>query len=243
MGAEKGDEHPPADAPAEGHAAEGEAASGEASLSAEHRRQRDLRVSDAEREHVVGLLQQAIGRGMLTLDEFTERTDTALAARTRGELNTVLVDLPGLGHPDVPGPAPTTPTTPAAAAAPSGVAGSAPTELRAHGAQLVRKGRWFVPAELSVRNRYADTRIDFSEAEFAGPEVHVRLDTKWCSVKFLVPEGSVVDLNGLDELKWATIHDRTHTAHATNGPRFVITGRLYGGSLTLRHPRRNWFAG
>ncbi|WP_007025629.1 DUF1707 SHOCT-like domain-containing protein [Saccharomonospora iraqiensis] len=200
--------------------------------------ERDLRVSDAEREHVVGLLQQAIGRGMLTLDEFTERTDTALAARTRGELNTVLVDLPGLGHPDVPRPAPTTPTAPASAGA-----GSAPMELRAYGSQLVRKGRWFVPTELSVRNRYADTRIDFSEAEFAGPEIHVRLDTKWCSVKFLVPENSVVDLNGLDELKWSTIHDRTHTAHATDGPRFVVTGRLYGGSLTLRHPRRNWFAG
>ena len=32
--------------------------------------------------------------GLITLDEFTERTDTALAAQTRGELNTVLTDLP-----------------------------------------------------------------------------------------------------------------------------------------------------
>jgi hypothetical protein len=64
----------------------------------ERHRQRNLRVSDSEREHVVGLLQRAIGRGMLDLDEFTERTDVALAARTRGELNAVLVDLPGLTH-------------------------------------------------------------------------------------------------------------------------------------------------
>jgi Domain of unknown function (DUF1707) len=61
---------------------------------------RDLRVSDGEREHVVGLLQKAIGRGLLTLEEFSERTDVALAAKTRGELNLVLIDLPGMVHPE-----------------------------------------------------------------------------------------------------------------------------------------------
>ncbi len=57
---------------------------------------RDLRVSDAEREHVGELLQRAVGQGMLSLGEFTERMDTALAAKTRAELNVVLVDLPGI---------------------------------------------------------------------------------------------------------------------------------------------------
>ena len=57
---------------------------------------RELRVSDAEREHVVSLLNKAVGRGMITLDEFTTRTDTALAAVTRADLNAVLVDLPGM---------------------------------------------------------------------------------------------------------------------------------------------------
>ncbi len=55
---------------------------------------RDYRVGDAEREQVVGLLQQAVGQGMLTLDEFTDRMDAALAARTRGELGEVVADLP-----------------------------------------------------------------------------------------------------------------------------------------------------
>ncbi|MDM7488610.1 DUF1707 domain-containing protein [Rhodococcus sp. CSLK01-03] len=77
---------------------------------------RDLRVSDAEREHVGTLLQRAVGQGMLSLGEFTERMDTALAAKTRGELNAVLVDLPGvqvrpeyLPHPAQPGPVPAPP--------------------------------------------------------------------------------------------------------------------------------------
>src|SRR5436305_14939448 len=69
---------------------------------------RDLRVSDVEREHVGQLLQRAVGLGMLSLGEFTERMDTALAAKTRGELNAVVVDLPGirLGNGSTPAPPP-----------------------------------------------------------------------------------------------------------------------------------------
>ena len=66
---------------------------------------RELRVSDAEREHVGQLLQRAVGLGMLSLGEFTERMDTALAAKTRGELNAVLVDLPGMRVAGTPQPA------------------------------------------------------------------------------------------------------------------------------------------
>jgi Mrp family chromosome partitioning ATPase len=57
---------------------------------------RDLRVSDAEREHVASLLHRALERGLLDLAEFSTRVDAAMAARTRGELNAVLVDLPGV---------------------------------------------------------------------------------------------------------------------------------------------------
>jgi hypothetical protein len=58
-----------------------------------------FRVGDADREQVAGLLQQAVGQGMLTLDEFSDRMDAALAARTRGELSAVLIDLPGMQAP------------------------------------------------------------------------------------------------------------------------------------------------
>ncbi|RSM67565.1 hypothetical protein DMH04_48610 [Kibdelosporangium aridum] len=57
---------------------------------------RALRVSDAEREHVAGLLNKALARGLIDLDGFAERLGAALAAKTRAELNTVVIDLPGL---------------------------------------------------------------------------------------------------------------------------------------------------
>lgn len=96
---------------------------------------RDFRVSDEEREHVVKLLQRAIGRGLIDLDEFTERTDIAYASATRGQLNVVLSDLPGLVHADAPRPGadPTTPTP----HAPSG----SPMQLVGHYSTVTRNGR------------------------------------------------------------------------------------------------------
>ncbi|MCP2254818.1 protein of unknown function (DUF1707) [Prauserella aidingensis] len=209
----------------------------------ERERQRNLRVSDAEREHVVELLQRAIGHGMLDLDEFTERTDTALGARTRGELNAVLVDLPGLRHEDA---------VPAGAASPGAdrafdtwadrPAAGRRVELKGVGSTLVRRGRWQVPPEILVRNKYGETKLDFSSAEFTSGAVHVELDTKWGSVNLIVPEQASVDLNGLDELKWSTLTDKTDSSRATGTPRIVVTGRVVGGSMTVRYPRRNWFA-
>jgi hypothetical protein len=54
----------------------------------------NLRVSDAERQRVIGELQHFTGEGRLTLDEFEGRVDETLQARTGDELRAVLRDLP-----------------------------------------------------------------------------------------------------------------------------------------------------
>lgn len=56
--------------------------------------QREVRVSDADREGVVRRLGRAVGEGRLTVAEFEERMVAAYAARTRGELDDVVHDLP-----------------------------------------------------------------------------------------------------------------------------------------------------
>jgi hypothetical protein len=57
----------------------------------------DLRASQEERDRVVDQLRTHAGEGRLELDELEERIDTALRARTRGELTALLRDLPRLG--------------------------------------------------------------------------------------------------------------------------------------------------
>lgn len=55
-----------------------------------------IRASDAEREQVTGILQRAVAEGRLTPEEGGERLAAADAARFRGELATLIRDLPAI---------------------------------------------------------------------------------------------------------------------------------------------------
>ena len=57
-------------------------------------RDREIRASQEERERVVELLRTHAGEGRLDLDELEERVEAALAARTRGDLDALVADLP-----------------------------------------------------------------------------------------------------------------------------------------------------
>jgi hypothetical protein len=174
-------------------------------------------VSDAEREHVVGLLQKAIGQGLITLDEFTTRTDTALAAKTRGELNAVLVDLPGMVHQESTSPA-----------------HRQPVELRATMSVLKRAGRWSVPGSLVVRNRMGSTDLDFTEARIDHAEVHVELDVAGGSVELLLPDGASVDTDQV-EVNMGSVKNKIG-GDGSGRPHFVLSGSMRAGSLKIRRP-------
>jgi hypothetical protein len=197
-------------------------------------------VSDSEREHVVGVLQKAIGRGMLDLDEFTERTDVALAARTRGELNAVLADLPGLVHRDAV-------RQPAASAyGPPPAFGKAmsgqPLVLNAKYSSLVRSGPWLVPEALVVHNKYGSTKLDFTNAQVPHAVVYIELDARWGSVEIIIPAHAAVDVNAITEVKFGSLEDKTRSNGMAGNPRYIVSGRVHGGSLVVRHPRRGLFS-
>jgi hypothetical protein len=185
---------------------------------------RELRVSDAERQHVVDLLNRAVGQGMLSLDDFTERTDAALRAQTRGELNGVLIDLPGL---TVVG---------------SAVAGGAAEtlELRQTASSLRRQGLWTVPPRLVLRNRLGSMVLDFSQAHITHREVVIDIENDLGSIIMIVPDGSTVNADQLS----VTMSSFSNTARAGVQPgyrHFVLTGRLMSSSLKVRPHRQYQF--
>ena len=53
-----------------------------------------IRVSDADRDHIVGLLNAAVAEGRLTAGEHAQRLDAAYAARTWPQLRQLTADLP-----------------------------------------------------------------------------------------------------------------------------------------------------
>jgi hypothetical protein len=54
-----------------------------------------LRASDADREQVAERLRHAAGEGRILSEELEERLEAAFAARTYGDLDVVVADLPG----------------------------------------------------------------------------------------------------------------------------------------------------
>ena len=54
----------------------------------------EMRVGDAEREAAAAELREHYASGRLTLDELNERIDKTFAAKTRGDLNALMTDLP-----------------------------------------------------------------------------------------------------------------------------------------------------
>lgn len=62
----------------------------------------DLRVSQAERDQVASALARHFADGRLTMEEYEERVEAALAARTGRDLDLLLTDLPRADQPTTP---------------------------------------------------------------------------------------------------------------------------------------------
>jgi hypothetical protein len=76
-----------------------------------------VRASDADREHVIGVLREAFAEGRLTAEEHSTRVGQAYAARTYEELATVSADLPAGSSARRPAPWSSSPRTRVAPAA------------------------------------------------------------------------------------------------------------------------------
>ena len=139
----------------------------------------ELRASDQDRDEALQLLAGAAGDGRLTLEEYSERADAALSARTRGELARVTGDLQGA-------PAPAPAPTPA----------EAPHEMTAILSNQTRTGRWRVPSHLKARSVLGDCHIELQDAVLTSPVTTIEARTTLGSVTIIVPDGVEVRLSG-----------------------------------------------
>lgn len=69
---------------------------------------KDLRAADADRDRAAGILSTAYSEGRLSEDEYDDRVERVLSARTYGDLKDVLAGLPAGGETGL-GQAPLTP--------------------------------------------------------------------------------------------------------------------------------------
>jgi hypothetical protein len=131
--------------------------------------------SDAEREHAVEQLRDHFAAGRLTLEDFVDRVDALYEAKTVGELNAPLRDLP------VP---------------PSARRGVTRFVLALLGSSE-REGRLRVRRRILCCAGFGNIDLDLRQASFEGERVTILLLGAFSALDVYVPEGVDVDLDGL----------------------------------------------
>jgi hypothetical protein len=153
------------------------------SLTPNDPRQPSMLASDAERERTVGALKDHCADGRLTLDEFSQRLDVVLKARTRAELDVVTRDLPVV------------PLEPKAIEQAKRKLPVRKRVIAVLGDNTFRK-RWRVPEKADAIAILGDCRLDLREAVFAGDEIEITAVAVMGDVRITVPEGMSVELSG-----------------------------------------------
>jgi len=141
--------------------------------------------SDAEREGACEVLRQASVDGRLTLDEFSQRVERALVARTRSELQAITADLPAAvpGAPPVRGtPRRVRPPVRWSVAIMSGVS---------------RKGFWRVDEGTNAVAFMGGCKLDLRGAVISSPVTEINAVAIMGGVDVVVPYGVEVELEGV----------------------------------------------
>jgi hypothetical protein len=152
-----------------------------------------VRASDAEREAIVARLNAATGEGRLTLEEFGDRAERAYAARTQGELEQLVDDLPARAS------APSSSVVPASTSR----AASQTIPLGA----LKRSGRWRLDRDTHLGTVIGAVKLDLRRVEISAAEIELRVETVIGSVKIWIPRGVRVEVEGDTVIGSRQVHE------------------------------------
>ncbi|NEE29330.1 DUF1707 domain-containing protein, partial [Streptomyces sp. SID7982] len=129
-------------------------------------------VGDDDRDRATHLLKEAYAKGHLTHQQLDQCLDQVLNAGTREQLDVAVAGLPEQDPDDR-----------ATIATVSGT--------------ILRRGRWQVPAELTVATPLARVYLDLSRAALEGPALDLELRVGVGRVRIIVPRAARVDLKDM----------------------------------------------
>jgi Domain of unknown function (DUF1707)/Cell wall-active antibiotics response 4TMS YvqF len=133
-----------------------------------------VKASDADREKAVLALREHTVAGRLTLEEFSDRTERALAATTSAELEKVGRDLP------------------------AAAGRRRPKRFTAVlFGSTARTGRWRLPRRSGAFVFLGDADLDLRQAELPEGVASITAFVLFGNIDLYVPEGVEVDLGGL----------------------------------------------
>jgi hypothetical protein len=172
-----------------------------------------VRASDADRDRIVDALAAASAEGRLTLEEYAERSEAALAARTLGDLAGLTADLP---------------------AAPQSDAVAIPEEITAVLGNESRKGPWVVPARLAVRSVLGDCHLEMQQAVIRQHVTTIDATVRFGTVTIFVPDGIDVRMTGKAVLGAKSSQLRGEPR--PGAPVILVHCDVRFGAVTVRRP-------
>ena len=186
--------------------------------------QGNLRVSNVERERAGVLLQDALDQGMITLDEYGERSAIAASAKVRGELSAILADLPTAMQNGA-----VALTSPSAAAD-----AERPLELNAGMGNVNQVGEWTVPSRINARCSMGNVKIDFSDAICRHRDVWLHAECGWGNIKVLVPHGWTVVVESVS-VGSGRLTNKVTSPGLPNLPVLHVEGSVSAGDIKIRY--------
>lgn len=190
----------------------------------------DLRASDADRDRIAEILREALAEGRLTHEEHSERIDGAYRARTVGELEPLVRDLPAHRDGAVPRPAPAS-RVPDPFGTPSDE-GAVQSMVAVFGG-ATRKGRWRVGRRTNAFAFFGGVDIDLTEAVFDHRETVINTVSIFGGTEIKVPENVTLRCTGTGIFGGFDVD--THESAEPDAPVIVITGiALFGGTSAKR---------
>jgi hypothetical protein len=185
-----------------------------------------MRASHADRDRTAELLRVAAGDGRLTPEELDERLEAALTAKTLSELAVLTTDLPG------------TQGRPASVAPPQA---KELVRFDSKGGNVVRTGRWVVPASIEANVIGGNVKLDLTAAEITLPTLTVDADLRGGNLILVTKPGIVVDTDDLTMVGGNVVFGKGTDSQAPVVLRVELSGRLRGGNVVVRLPRRTFW--
>jgi Domain of unknown function (DUF1707) len=181
-----------------------------------------IRAADADQEAIAERLRIAASEGRIELWELDDRLGRAYRAKTYGDLEILVADLP---------------TQPPFTSYPGIGLEPETLVLRTTTLNIKQAGRWIVPRRITAESTTGWITIDFTQASCAYREVTVEVVTRTGWIQLILPEGWAARVGPLS----------TYTGHISNraaqtadpgAPTVTVTGHPLFGYIKIRQRHR-----
>ncbi|WP_253889290.1 DUF1707 SHOCT-like domain-containing protein [Actinokineospora diospyrosa] len=193
----------------------------------------EMRASNADRERFAKVLHDAMAEGRLTVTELEERLDHVYAARTFGELEPLVRDLPNQQlvayQSPLPQPAPSTHPTRVGG---RGTSSSAVAIMS--GSE--RKGPWTIPPTFNAFALMGGVEIDLTYATFEAQETTIQAFALMGGIEITVPPDVTVYVTGSGFM--GGFGNSIRTQGPPGSPIVRITGMAIMGGVDVRPPKK-----